>query len=70
MLTYADVWQVRDHRWKEAIVEARRDFRVNQLKLEAFESPEQQAAAAAAAEGVCAADGTRRASKSTRHTTP
>jgi len=35
--------QVRDYTWNSVIVEARREFFVNKLRLEAFESEERQA---------------------------
>jgi hypothetical protein len=35
--------QLREWRWREAIVEAQREFRVNSLRLEAFQSRDQQA---------------------------
>ena len=35
--------QVREHTWNSVIVEARREFFVNKLRLEAFESEERQA---------------------------
>jgi hypothetical protein len=34
--------QVREHTWKTVIVDARREFVVNKLKLEAFETEERQ----------------------------
>lgn len=36
-------FQVRGHTWRNVIVEARREFFVNKLRLEAFETEERQA---------------------------